>query len=560
MLQKKIPTMNFNIMANNMRKLPLNQARTVHPLPIRFMINDDEGISPIPSPNHVEYTKSRKQKQEESPSWESTHQLNEETVERLEKLYDIPHSIYNSKEKYVIVFLGGISGLWSSISSPIYLPVLPVLQTTFHATEEQLNITVVVYSIFQGIAPVIFSNLSDRFGRRSIILVCLTIYMIANIGLAVNNTFTGLILLRCLQAFGISSTLSVASGVASDITTKSDRASFIGLSTGLSLLGQAFGALIGGMISTGFGWRGIFWFLAMAAGITFLVDYFLLPETARSIVGNGSSLPTKNRWITVAPVLKFNHFKQKRLPDDRPNTTRIHPGPFKFLTPFTILKNSPVYLTLIPASISYALWLMMLTTFSTSLSEKYGYSTSQIALAYSPSGIGGLAGSIAIGELLDWNYKRNYGHFQERMKAFKEDSQLMINNKIPKFNIFKARLPLTILPTILSISGSFIFGWSLQYKANVGLVLLASFMISFGAMNYLTISTTMLIDLFPTQLSGSSSCVNLTRCWFAAIFIALLSKMVQAMTVAGCYSFMAGLCSLSSLCVVYIILESDKWI
>lgn len=557
--------MNFNSLANNMRGIPLNQARTVHPMPIRFMINDDEGISPIQSPNNLEFSKLRKPKddkklKEDRPSWESTHQLNEETLELLEKLHDIPHSIYSAKEKYIIVFLGGISGLWSSISSPIYLPVLPILQKTFNATEEQLNITVVVYSIFQGLAPVIFSNLSDRLGRRSIILVCLAIYMLANVGLAVNTTFSGLILLRCLQAFGISSTLSVASGIASDITTKSDRASFIGLSTGLSLLGQAFGALIGGMISTAFGWRGIFWFLSMAAGITFLVDYMVLPETARSIVGNGSSLPTRSKWITIAPVLRLNHFKKRRLPEERPNTTIIYPKPFNFLAPFKILKNSPVYLTLIPASISYSLWLMMLTTFSTSLSEKYGYNTSQIALAYIPSGIGGLAGSIVIGELLDWNYKRDYRDFQERMKAFKEDSQMMINNNIPKFNIFKARLPLTILPTVLSIAGSFMFGWSLQYKASVILVLIASFIISFGAMNYLTISTTMLIDLFPTQLSGSSSCVNLTRCWCAAVFIAVLSKMVQNMTVAGCYSFMAGLCSLSSLCVVYIILKSDKWI
>lgn len=550
----------------------INKAKTIHPFPVQFMVESNlDGNSSTtsigskqPNINNQNSVMRRgrlssitNETTYEIPSWDSNNQLSEEVLENLEKLYSIPHSIYNKREKYIIVFLGGITGLWSSISSPIYLPVLPNLQTFFNVTEEQLNITVVVYSIFQGLAPIIFSNISDKLGRRSIIITCLIIYILANIGLALNNSFTGLILLRCLQAFGISSTLSIASGIASDITTKADRASFIGLSTGLSLLGQAFGALIGGMISTRFTWRGIFYFLAISAGITLLVDLFLLPETSRNIVGNGSSLPKKFRFITIAPILHLKHFTKRRV--DK-NNTIVKSKSFNMLAPLLILRNKPVLLTLIPASISYSLWLMMLTTLSNSLSKTYEYSLSQIALAYIPSGIGGLTGSITIGKLLDWCYQRNYKNYKEKIRVFKENSQLMVNNNYPKFNIFKARLSIAILPTVLSIVGSFVFGWTIHLKGPVALVLVASFLISFGAMNFLTISTTVLIDLYPNQSSGSSSCVNFTRCWCAALFIAVLSKMVQTMTVAGCYSLMAGLCSITSLCLVYLIIKSERWI
>lgn len=524
---------------------PLSEAKTIHHMPMNFMLESSSKPRVRPEP---------------LPSWESKSQVYEETVVVLEKHKDIAHSVYTTREKYVIVVLGGVLGLWLSISSPIYLPVLPTLQEYFQVLEEKLHITVVVYSIFQGLAPILFSNLSDKLGRRVIIIACLVMYIAANIGLALNTLFSGLILLRCLQAFGILSTLSVASGIASDITTKAERASFIGLSTGLSLLGQAFGALIGGVISSAFGWQGIFWFLAIAAGATLAVDWCLLPETARNLVGNGLSLPPHHQWITVAPVLSLPHLASRRTPNFAPNATVAPPKPFNMLLPFTILRNMPVCLTLIPASIAYSLWLMMLTTLSTSLSKKYSYSTLQIALAYIPSGIGGLAGSVTIGEILDWSYRRTYAQYQKDVTRFRDSSHYKINNNMPKFNIFRARLTLASLPTSLCVVGSLLLGWVLQYLGPVELVLAASFIISFGAMNFLTISTTVMVDLFPSQLSGLSSCVNLTRCWAAALFIAVLSHMEHSMTVAGCYLLMAGLCAISSLCLVYLVKCSSGWI
>lgn len=562
---------------------PIHRAKTIHPFPIPFMLNTKNSSSSS-STNVNEFTIMKRGRLQSSinnndrsnssdtdmsdtelsqdndinrPSWESREQLNEETIEKLDQVYNIPHSIFTTREKYIIVILGGISGLWSSISSPIYLPVLPILSKFFEVDDAKMNITVVVYSIFQGISPIVFSNLSDKLGRRFIILCCLLIYILANIGLALNNSFTGLVLLRCLQAFGISSTLSVSLGIASDITTKSDRASFIGLSTGLSLSAQGFGSLLGGILANKFTFRGIFWFLAIGSGITLVVNWFCLPETSRNLVGNGSSLPTKFKFITVTPILHLKHFSKRRV---EPNPTILKSKNFNMLIPFKILKCTPVILILFPASISYALWLMMLTTLSTSLSNDYQYSTSKIAIAYIPSGVGGVMGSVIIGKLLDWSYKRNYKKFQQTLTKFKEDSQLKINNNYPKFNIFRARLILTILPISLSVVGSLLFGWALQYNGPVALLYISSFLISFGAMNFLTISTTILIDLFPLQSSGSSSCVNLTRCWCAALFIGILTIMIDSMTVAGCYSFMAGLCCASSLCIVYLVFKSDKWI
>ena len=451
-------------------------------------------------------------------------------------------------------------GFWSTISSPIYLPVMPILQHQFKVTEEQLNLTVVVYSIFQGLAPVLFSNLADQFGRRLIVITCLTVYILANVGLALNNTYPGLIVLRCIQAFGIALTVTVGSGIASDITTKSERGSFIGITTGLSLLGQAFGALIGGLIENSFGWRAIFWFLVISAGASLILVFTCLPETSRPLVGNGSNLPSNP--LNRAPIFRLPKYRT-RLVNEK--LTIQEKKKFTLLAPFKILRNTPTYMTLIPSSISYTVWLMMLTTLSTSLSKSYGYNTLHIGLSYIPSGLGGLLGSVTSGKLLDYSYKKEFKKYIERNEQHIEFDRYSGETeehrlKTEPFNFIWARLVLTIIPTLLSIIGSLIFGWSIYCKLHVAVPLLGSFLVSYAAMNYLTISTTFIVDLNPSQTSGSSSTVNLTRCWCAALFIACLSQMVDSMTVGGCYTFMGGLLAISSLTIPYILINSLKWL
>lgn len=543
----------------------LEKAKTIHPIPLTTMLSLTKlsnmtmrrtwsvQETPDVSDNEDEKGDSEREllREQLAFNFPRMHSSSELVSDEDEEEDEKPQSIFRRREKYVIVVLGGLSGFWSSISSPIYVPVLSQIENAFKVNELQVNITMVVYSIFQGLGPIVFSNLADSTGRRPIVLVCLLLYMVANVVIAVNTSFAGLIVLRCIQAFGISSTISLGSGIASDITNRAERASFIGLTTGLALLGQAFGAFIGGLISSAFGWRAIFWFLAISAGATFVVIYLLLPETAARIVGvRCDKLPQKWQFVTVAPVLRTSMFRSRlalaptKVPV-KPTNAPASSTParrFNLLKPLRILAIREVYLTLIPASLCYALWLMMLTSLSNALTKDYGFSLNQVALAYIPSGLGGLAGSISIGEMLDYSYKKAL------RKSHAEGT---------RFSVLRSRLVVSVLPSVLCVGASLLFAWSLQLHGPVYLVVIASCIIAFGAMNWLTISSTVVVDANPTEASGSCACVNLTRCWCAAFFVGVLTKM-ETMGLGWCYTLMAILCGVASLCVGYLYLREGR--
>lgn len=537
----------------------LQKALSVHPIALKSMLSSSKlssmtmrrtwSVQETPNDSGTESEK------EDDEAVRSARQLetdeSEEVEEDEKEPEEKPKSIFSRREKYVIVVLGGLSGFWSSISSPIYVPALSQIEDSFNINESQANITIVVYSVFQGLGPNLFANLADSMGRRPIVLACLFMYVLASVGLALNSNFIGLVILRCIQAFGISSTISLGSGIASDITVRAERASFIGLTTGLALLGQAFGAFVGGMISSRWGWRAIFWFLAIASGATFVVIFFLLPETGPSVVGvRADILPKKWTAISVAPIMRTRLFRNRLNVkndlefafDDVKMAPRNSKGPFAIFKTLKILKYRQVYMTLLPASLCYALWLMMLTTLSHELTRNYGYTLGKVAIAYIPSGLGGLAGSIIIGRFLDYSYK-----------VYLRKSQ----NSGTRFSVIRSRLVVSALLSTLCVIASLLFAWSLQYHSPVALPVIASCIIAFGAMNWLTISSTVVVDFNPTEASGSCACVNLTRCWCAALFVGILSKMEQ-MGVGWCYTLMAILCSVASFGPLYLYIEEGK--
>jgi len=90
-----------------------------------------------------------------------------------------------------------------------------------------------------GLVPTVVGSISDVAGRRPAYLICFTIYIAANIGLSLQDSYAALMVLRCLQSSGSSSTVALGNAMVADIATSSKRGSYIGFASVGALVGPA---------------------------------------------------------------------------------------------------------------------------------------------------------------------------------------------------------------------------------------------------------------------------------------------------------------------------------
>ena len=115
-----------------------------------------------------------------------------------------PYSAFQPWQKRWIIAVVAFGGWFSSLSSFVYFPAIPALSADLGVGVERINLTVTSYLIMSGVFPALVGNAADKLGRRPVFLATLAVYVAANVGLALQNSFGLLFFLRMLQSAGIS--------------------------------------------------------------------------------------------------------------------------------------------------------------------------------------------------------------------------------------------------------------------------------------------------------------------------------------------------------------------
>ena len=160
----------------------------------------------------------------------------------------------------------------------ILIPILPTFATIkLKMDETMIGVVLAAYSFMQFLFNPLLGKLSDKYGRKPIITICLFLNAVGYVIFAFTRSIEVLIISRIVGGIGGSS-VSVAMAYIADITTKENRAHGMGLIGAAFGLGFVFGPLIGGILSkygypvTGFG-------SAAFSFIAFLTTLMFLPET-----------------------------------------------------------------------------------------------------------------------------------------------------------------------------------------------------------------------------------------------------------------------------------------
>ena len=205
-----------------------------------------------------------------------------------EKLENTPkYSSFTPFQKHGLAYAAGISATFSGLSSFIYYPAITSLARSLNRSVGAINLTITSYMIVSGIAPSIFGDLADRLGRRPVTLLVLGIYFAANVGLALQNSYPALLVLRCLQSAGASSTFALAYGILADISTPAERGSYVGIVMDFTNAAPSLGPVLGGVLAQNLSWNWIFWFCQS------LEVYTLLSFSSSFLRHVGNSLETE---------------------------------------------------------------------------------------------------------------------------------------------------------------------------------------------------------------------------------------------------------------------------
>ncbi|KAI8148834.1 major facilitator superfamily domain-containing protein [Fennellomyces sp. T-0311] len=457
-----------------------------------------------------------------------------------------PYTIFSLWKKRWIVLLASVAAFFAPFSVNSYFPAMNTIEGDLNITSQQVNLSVTVFMIWQALSPSFWSSLADTRGRRPVYIATLFIYILACVGLALVTNYTLLLVFRMLQAFGASSVIAIGAGTIADVTHPAERGGYIGwYSLGWNL-GPVIGPAVGGVVSQYMGWRWIFWFLAIFGGAHWVLLGCCLPETLRSLVGNGSGYanPTPMQW--------WRHRKEKATAsDDEKQPVEDTPAPSKSWTqwflgplqPLLYAKEKDVLILLVYYSVQYAACYAVTTSVPFLFSKLYNLNEIMIGLSYFPNGVGCIMGSIVQGKILNRDY--------QRMK---------------RRGLTDLELPLehARMRTVWIHSATFnvllvVYGWCLYVKAHIAIILCMHFFLGFTSQAIFNAIQTLLVDLYPTRSASITASNNIFRCLAGAGATTVILPSIQAVGVGWTFTIASAILLISRIPMFFEMKHGPRW-
>ena len=176
------------------------------------------------------------------------------------------------------------------LSMDMYLPSLPDIAHVLAAPPARTQLTVSSYLIGFAVGQVVYGPLSDRHGRRPVLLAAVALYLTSTLACAAAQSVDPLIAGRFFQGVGGSGAIVLARAIVRDLYSGVRAARELSLMGSISAFAPIVAPMIGGVLQSAFGWRASFVCMSIGAIIAILVAARLLPETLRQRSGKPGSL------------------------------------------------------------------------------------------------------------------------------------------------------------------------------------------------------------------------------------------------------------------------------
>ncbi len=351
------------------------------------------------------------------------------------------------------------------------------------------------------------------------------LYIIANSALGAQNSYAGLMILRCLQSSGISGTVALSNAAIADIITSAERGTYIGWASVGAALGPSLSPIIGGLLSQYLGYYAVFWFLAIFGGVYLILLLLLFPETCRKVVGNGSIPPPR----LSRTFLNYRDEKKRRRAGetidfskrDELAAQRGLKIPNPILATLVMVAELETGLLLVFMGLLYAGLYAIFAGIPSQISAIYHFDNTELGLVFLALGVGGLAAAFTQGKLLDWNYARHARRLGVPVSKSRQQD-------LTDFPLERARLeisvPLVFLASLLMIA----YGWAIDCGAHVSVPIVILFFLGYLSIASFNPLSILIVELHPESPGTATAAMNLVRCLLGAGATAVVLPLVDA--------------------------------
>ncbi|MFQ6572313.1 Bcr/CflA family multidrug efflux MFS transporter [Pseudomonas sp. UM16] len=194
-----------------------------------------------------------------------------------------------TRQPYRLIILLAALVAFGPLSIDMYLPSLPLIATDLAASEQQVQLTISLFLAGFSLGMLFYGPLSDRFGRRRLLLAGIVLYMLASLGCAMASGPGQLIGWRLIQALGGAAASVLARVIVRDLFPLNEAARVLSLMQQVTMIATLVAPVLGGYLMLLSSWRMLFMVLLGFAGLCLLLVLRYLPET-HAAEARGTSL------------------------------------------------------------------------------------------------------------------------------------------------------------------------------------------------------------------------------------------------------------------------------
>ncbi|KAF7985540.1 hypothetical protein HWV62_3783 [Athelia sp. TMB] len=469
-----------------------------------------------------------------------------------EKL-DIEHALvdddprnWSPARKWVVLVIISAASMVAGLSANIQNPANQNIEQDLHASPSEISWSLSCFILVQGNFPLLWSAISEIKGRKIVYLLSFGIFAIGSTVVAVSHSIGLLIGMRIMQAVGSSAVITIGAGTLADIFDPAERGTKFGLFYGAPLLGPSIGAILGGGLTQAFGWRAVFWFLVIIAGLNFLSFLFLFKDTFR-----------RERSSTYQTVLKRRTAERALKSHSGSQLTVINAAAGVEAPPLKVIKLSlrdvnpfpPIWLILrrknnvailFSSCLLFSFSFSITYTCARTLANTYGYDPLTTGLVLLSFGIGNIVGSVLGGR---WSDKK----FVQLRAANDGES-------VPEMRLRSTTMAMWFLPP--SVVG---YAWVCEQHVNVAAVCVMLFLAGFFSLWIYSSTLAYIVDANVGRSSTAVATNSAFRGLAAFVAAEVAIPLQDSIGDGGMYTLWAGLLLISELLILLVLWKGAKW-